>query len=94
MRNVLTINNNKLHIVYFVNAIISPAITIVDKGEALLVVTLNNHKIGYLKAVLAEGAVLIKTFLFLTNNSTPEGKKINELCIFRKQIKNIGRKIS
>lgn len=36
-------------------------------------------KLGYLVCSLVEGRVVIRTFLFLTNDGTPEGKKLSEL---------------
>jgi len=35
-------------------------------------------KAGYLIADIIDGIVVIRTFLFLTNDGTPEGKKLNE----------------
>lgn len=36
-------------------------------------------KLGYFVAQYIEGVLLIRTFLFLTNNGTPEGRRLNEL---------------
>jgi len=36
------------------------------------------HKIGYLIGELIDGTFVIQTFLFLTNNGTPEGDKLNK----------------
>lgn len=36
-------------------------------------------KIGYLVCSLAEDKIVIRTFLFLTNDGTPEGKRLSEL---------------
>lgn len=44
-------------------------------------------KIGYLSAVVHEGILVIRTFLFITNNGTPEGKKLHELVGLQKQDK-------
>ena len=43
-------------------------------GNYLIEYQYNSKKSGYLKAVLFEGKLIIKTFLFLTNNGTPEGQ--------------------
>ena len=40
---------------------------------------MNEIKYGYLVVEYIEGFILVKTFLFLTNNGTPEGKKLEEL---------------
>lgn len=39
----------------------------------------DKYKVGYLKAEMVNGNILIKTFLFITNSGTPEGKKLEEL---------------
>ncbi len=57
---------------------------VVKKGHALLEFKLSNCKVGYFKIVLTEGVLLIQTFLFLTNNGTPEGDKLNELLGMQK----------
>jgi hypothetical protein len=38
---------------------------------------LKDQKVGYFVGKLIEGTFLIQTFLFLTNNGTPEGDKLN-----------------
>jgi len=43
-------------------------------GRYLLEYQINSEKVGYLILEPIEGIVLIRTFLFLTNNGTPEGK--------------------
>jgi hypothetical protein len=56
----------------------------------------NNHlvpfdlasgKIGYLLCRWCERKIIITTFLFLTNDGTPEGKKLEELTMLRKMDK-------
>jgi hypothetical protein len=47
----------------------------------------NTKKAGYLLAGIYGGKVVIRTFLFLTNNGTPEGKKLNELTGIQKHDK-------
>ena len=37
-----------------------------------------DFKLGYLRVDIIEGKVIIRTFLFITNNGTPEGDKLNE----------------
>jgi hypothetical protein len=41
-------------------------------------------KIGYLICRWCEGKIIITTFLFLTNDGTPEGKKLEELTMLKK----------
>lgn len=47
----------------------------------------NKKKAGYLLAGIYGDKVVIRTFLFLTNNGTPEGKKLQELAGIQKQDK-------
>ncbi|MDR1224326.1 MAG: hypothetical protein LBL07_15815 [Tannerella sp.] len=44
-------------------------------------------KIGYLLATLVDGALLIRTFLFITNSGTPEGRRLEELTGLQKEDK-------
>lgn len=44
----------------------------------------NEKKTGYLLAGIYGDKVVIRTFLFLTNNGTPEGKKLQELAGIQK----------
>ncbi len=37
------------------------------------------HLLGYLVLEIIDGIIVIRTFLFLTNDSTPEGKKLNKI---------------
>ncbi|MFA5971929.1 MAG: hypothetical protein WC780_06230 [Lentimicrobiaceae bacterium] len=46
-----------------------------------------NWKAGYLSVVVHNGMLVIRTFLFLTNNGTPEGKKLQELAGLQKRDK-------
>jgi hypothetical protein len=41
-------------------------------------------KIGYLVASVINNRVLIHTFLFITNNGTPEGRKLSEITGLKK----------
>ena len=49
------------------------------KNKALISYNIMSTKMGYFAAEFIDGAVLIHTFLFITNNGTPEGKKLNDL---------------
>ena len=49
---------------------------------------LGAYKVGYLVGEIIEDDLVIRTFLFLTNNGTPESKKLNELTGFTKVDKN------
>ena len=49
------------------------------EGNSLLEYKINDTKYGYFVLEYIEGIIVIKTFLFLTNNGTPEGKKLKEI---------------
>ena len=53
-------------------------VTIKDKGKCLIEYRILDVKVGYLSAVMTEGNLVIRTFLFLTFNGTPEGKRLEE----------------
>lgn len=72
---------------YIVNAILSDAIPADDEHGFLFPLKYGEVKLGYLKAVLIGDKLIILTFLFLTNNGTPEGKKLHDLIGIQKQDK-------
>lgn len=53
--------------------------TIVRKGHVLLACYLGPYKMGYFVISLHEDKWLIRTFLFLTNEGTPEGNRLKKL---------------
>lgn len=55
-----------------------------NKNSFLFPVTNNNTRLGYLKGDVIGDKLLIRTFLFVTNNGTPEGKKLNHLIGLQK----------
>jgi hypothetical protein len=48
-------------------------------GTVYIEYRLFKTKLGYLKATVLDGKIIIRTFLFLTNNGTPEGDKLQEI---------------
>ncbi|MBI5217332.1 MAG: hypothetical protein HY958_00180 [Bacteroidia bacterium] len=48
-------------------------------GNILVEYRVTDIKAGYLRADIINGIILIRTFLFLTHDGTPEGKKLKEL---------------
>ncbi len=48
-------------------------------GNILIVFNVLGLKAGYFRATIVDGVLLIRTFLFLTNNGTPEGRKLEKL---------------
>lgn len=57
------------------------------RNSYLFPVTVEGVKLGYLKADIIGDILLVRTFLFLTNNGTPEGKKLHKLVGLQKQDK-------
>ena len=53
-----------------------PAVFRNRKGDLLFEYRFFGIKTGYLKADVIEGRIILRTFLFLTNNGTPEGEKL------------------
>lgn len=47
-----------------------------ERGKFIIEFVILNVKVGYLSAVMKEGKLVIRTFLFLTFNGTPEGKRL------------------
>jgi hypothetical protein len=62
-----------------INTLRAPLFLRVSKYCYLLEYCLSGKKVGYLSCEYINNQLLIKTFLFLTNNGTPEGKKLFEL---------------
>ncbi len=55
-----------------------------EKNCFLIPVENGISKLGYLKADVIDDKLVIRTFLFLTNNGTPEGKKLNQMLGLQK----------
>lgn len=57
------------------------------KGKWLFEFKLLEHKVGYFVADIIDEKIILRTFLFLTNNGTPEGEKLLEQTGFMKEDK-------
>lgn len=57
----------------------NPTIITDDYGNKYLEYTVIDNKIGYFLLETIDGKIILKTFLFITNSGTPEGKKLKEL---------------
>lgn len=57
----------------------SEPIPLNNERSFLFPLTFSKAKLGYLKADVIGDKLVIRTFLFITNNGTPEGKKLQEL---------------
>lgn len=53
-------------------------VTIKDKSKFIIEYKILNVKVGYLSAVMIDDKLVIRTFLFLTFNGTPEGKRLED----------------
>jgi len=60
------------------NSLATPKV-ILYKGKLLIEYRIGEDKIGYLVGEVEDGALIIRTFLFLLNEGTPEGEKFNQL---------------
>ncbi len=62
-----------------------------DDGGFLFPYSYSDKRLGYLKANLVGDKIIIRTFLFLTNNGTPEGKKLTiQLGVQKEDKKYLG----
>nr|WP_319511478.1 hypothetical protein [uncultured Draconibacterium sp.] len=62
-----------------------------EPGKSYLFpVELSKTRFGYLKAELNGNKLVILTFLFITNNGTPEGQKLNNLGLEKEDKKYLG----
>ncbi|MFN8254492.1 MAG: hypothetical protein U0W24_02305 [Bacteroidales bacterium] len=80
----------------FINELLGPIITLsmleklitrTPKGGFLFAVRYMSIKLGYLEADLVGNILVIRTFLFITNNGTPEGNKLEKLLSIKKEDK-------
>lgn len=58
-----------------------------NDNNSLVEYHLSDQKVGYLLVSLVDAKLIIRTFLFLTNDGTPEGRKLNHLLSLDKEDK-------
>ncbi len=73
-----------LSYLFIITAILRDPIPIRNKNSFLFPLTHNNIKLGYLKGDITTNKLVIRTFLFITNNGTPEGNKLHNLVGLQK----------
>lgn len=56
-----------------------PVTYVKENDYSLIAFTIHEHKVGYLLANLHDDKLLIHSFLFLTNDGTPEGRRLRKL---------------
>lgn len=80
------LGNLFLHLsyVFIVHAVKEKPIKAENNNSFLFPVTQNTIKLGYLKGDIIGDKLVIRTFLFITNNGTPEGKKLQNLAGLQK----------
>jgi hypothetical protein len=72
---------------YLEQAMLAPKVIRMGGDRFLFEYHIVDIKIGYLVVQKLEGALLIRTFLFITHNGTPEGRKLEELTGLQKEDK-------
>jgi hypothetical protein len=60
-------------------SLLYPVIVPSGFGYPLIEYRIGKIRSGYFTFIIVEGILLIRTFLFITNNGTPEGKKLQEV---------------
>lgn len=71
----------------FVTSFANPEYFEADNGSILIAYKTEKTKYGYLKADIFGDILILRTFLFLTNDGTPEGKKLSEILGIQKEDK-------
>jgi hypothetical protein len=71
------LNVDEIHSALFVS-FLNPEVVKISRNRILVAFLISNTKVGYLLSEYIDGAVLVHTFLFITNNGTPEGQKLTE----------------
>lgn len=69
---------------WLLTSLFEPHILKGDDNKFLIEYGLLGIRLGYLVADIDDGIVLIRTFLFLTQSGTPQGKKLKELYKLKK----------
>jgi hypothetical protein len=54
-------------------------------GNYLFEFAINNYKVGYFRGDIVEDKIILRTFLFLINNGTPEYKKLHATTGLKKE---------
>jgi hypothetical protein len=72
---------------YLIDALETPNVIRLQDDRFLIEYRMVGIKIGYFLATLVDGELLIRTFLFVTHNGTPEGRKLEESTGLQKEDK-------
>ncbi len=58
--------------------LLTPEIIKIGDNEHLITCRMHDKKVGYARADLVDGCLLLRTFLFITNSGTPEGRRLEK----------------
>ncbi len=83
----LGLNSLPIVSINIISSFVNPEVCRSDDGSYLIALIADEVRLGYFKANVIDGKLLIRTFLFLTNNGTPEGKKLSALLRVSKEDK-------
>jgi hypothetical protein len=67
-----------MHLDFFFSLLLAPPI--IENGYLLFPFKVGLHVIGYFKGDIISGRILLRTFLFMTNDGTPESRRLKELA--------------
>ena len=65
---------------YLCLSLAEPCVQHEKDGVFLIEYRLRGRKVGYLVTEINDGALVVRTFLFMTNDGTPEGRRLREIC--------------
>jgi hypothetical protein len=74
-----SVSTGIMHFDMFTSFVFNPKAFRDYRGNILIVFNVLGLKTGYFRATIVDGVLLIRTFLFLTNTGTPEGRKLEKL---------------
>ena len=75
----LGLKANNVHSHLFFSLFEQPVHYVLHNGSTLIEFNMYEYKVGYLLPTLQDDKLVIRTFLFLTNDGTPEGQKLKAL---------------
>lgn len=67
-----------MHLDFFFSLLLAPPI--IENGNLLFPFKIGLHVVGYFQGNIIGGRILLRTFLFMTNDGTPELRRLKELA--------------
>ena len=80
----LGLQTNNVHSHLFFSLFDQPVSYVAGTDHSLIAFNMYYHKVGYLLTTLHDDKLVIRSFLFLTNDGTPEGRKLHQLTRLEK----------